>query len=166
MSLRLFNLRQAWLKVRLLQGLQEEMTNLTDEVQRQRGVVKDGDAAMERCEELEEKLMLLNTELVRAQTQLRRANQKATECEKKLSEGERTLKSTQRALAAAEERASSNGAQVRAERAAREAAESGESDANSRRAQVRQQQQQQYHIARFQTERNEDAGKRFIKRAR
>eukprot|EP01044_Picomonas_judraskeda_P036415 COSAG03_NODE_16058_length_413_cov_0.452229_1_plen_112_part_01 len=89
------------------------METLREEVKRQRSVAKDGDAAMERCEELEEKMQLLNTELTRAQTQLRRSTQKAADCEKKMSENNRTLKSTQRALEAAQERASSSDAKFR-----------------------------------------------------
>ena len=67
--------------------LQKEMDGMEDEAKVQRAIVEDGGAAMERCEELEAKLEMLNLELTRAQTQLKRSSAKSEESEKKQAEG-------------------------------------------------------------------------------
>lgn len=117
-------------------SLQKEVQRLNDMAAQNKEAVRDGGAALERCEELEGKLELLNTELMRAQTQLKRASTKASEAEKKFKETSRSLKSTQRALEASEERASVGETKARSERAAREAAEANATEASSQRAQA------------------------------
>ena len=122
-------------------SLQKVIDGMADEAKEQEANVEDGGAAMERCEELEEKLEMLNLELTRSQTQLKRSSAKSSESEKKLAEGTRTLKSTQKALAAVEERASIGEMAARSEKSAREVAVREQGEAESRRSQAEFEQQ-------------------------